>query len=758
MSEDSLQTDVFDLLNRLRSEDELNSLLSSLGYSFVPRNDDGRRIVWNSWTDPAREALAERPQKLFRAGSGGEFGVAYCRLKGDSLLVGQERRVISQLQGKNNFTRGLFVFSNEDKTRWHFVNVRHEAGEDRRSLQRRITVGPEERLRTASERIAKMRLGTGAARMSALEIQNVHNDAFDVEQVTKKFFDDYTEVYFDLQDDLIEQTGDRRWAHDYSLQFVNRMMFLYFVQRKRWLGDDPEFMKGFWNAYRLSDEAADTFFDDWLKVLFFESFNGRFHGGHRHFPAEIRSVLATAPYLNGGLFTENELDQRHSFEISDYRFEKVLNLLEHYNFTISEDSPLDQEVAVDPEMIGKVYESLVNVEENAADERSAAGIFYTPRTEIDLMCRLTVVDHLANHLGESRKNLLYEVVFAIEPEDKDAADRQVAEEGFWPELDSRLREITVVDPACGSGSFLVGMLQVLDDLQERAARQLERVEDSYDRRKRIIGQSLYGVDVMDWAVRVAELRLWLSLIVDAGFDREELHLRDEPLLPHFTFKLRPGDGLVQEVGGINLGHMRSDLATSQALRRKITTLKNEKLKFYNNDPDRRFTTADQLRQEERRLFLEILDTRRQEIGNKIADLNHRIANPREELQLDGMAESKNRQLDLQTAALEAEVDQLQDELDRTTRARQAIRPDTPVPFVWDIAFVEVFEGEDRGFDIVVGNPPYVEQTKIADPRLAPEEVTTTNKKKYKEKWVCPVCTDSLPLSHSTSSHSSFLVL
>lgn len=93
-----------------------------------------------------------------------------------------------------------FVFSNEDKDRWHFVNVRHEAGEDRRSLQRRITVGPEERLRTASERIAKMRLGAGAARMSALESQNLHNDAFDVGQGTKKLFDDYTRIYFDLQE------------------------------------------------------------------------------------------------------------------------------------------------------------------------------------------------------------------------------------------------------------------------------------------------------------------------------------------------------------------------------------------------------------------------------------------------------------------------------------------------------------------------------------------------------------------------------
>jgi hypothetical protein len=106
----------------------------------------------------------------------------------------------SQLQSKNNFARGLFVFSNEVRDRWHFVNVRHEAGEDHRSIRRRMTVGPEERLRTASERIAKMRLGAGAARTSALEIQNLHNDALDVEQITKRFFDDYTKAHFDLQE------------------------------------------------------------------------------------------------------------------------------------------------------------------------------------------------------------------------------------------------------------------------------------------------------------------------------------------------------------------------------------------------------------------------------------------------------------------------------------------------------------------------------------------------------------------------------
>ena len=84
-------------------------------------------------------------------------------------------------------------------------------------------------------------------------------------------------------------------------------MFLYFIQRKRWLGEDTEFLRSFWESYQAAQcQSADSFVDRWLNVLFFEAFNNKFHGGHRHFPDQIREALALAPYLNGGLFTEND--------------------------------------------------------------------------------------------------------------------------------------------------------------------------------------------------------------------------------------------------------------------------------------------------------------------------------------------------------------------------------------------------------------------------------------------------------------------
>jgi len=101
-------------------------------------------------------------------------------------------------------------------------------------------------------------------------------------------------------------------------------------------------------------------------------------------------------------------------------------------------------------MIGKVYESLVNVS-TELDTRGDAGIFYTPRTEIDLMCRLSLVDNLANHLGEDKKNLFYELVFALVPDEKEEADRKITAAELWVPIEQQLQTLTVLDPPVGPG-------------------------------------------------------------------------------------------------------------------------------------------------------------------------------------------------------------------------------------------------------------------------------------------------------------------
>ena len=423
-----------------------------------------------------------------------------------------------------------------------------------------------------------------------------------------------------------------------------------------------------------------------------------------------------------------------------------MNFLEKYNFTIAEDSPLDQEVAVDPEMIGKVYESLVNVSDEE-DEQGDAGIFYTQRTEIDLMCRLALVDNLTNHLGEEHKNLLYEVLFAFNPDDKAEADGKFTETQLWEHLDTTLKELAVVDPACGSGSFLVGLLHILNDLRDRANRGLGREEFSFDRKKDIIGQNLYGVDVKEWACHVAELRLWLALIIDAEFSREELHARSEPLLPHFSFNIRCGDSLVQEIGGMNLAMLRDAFSgMPRALKGRITRLKKAKLQFFNNDSDCPYRSEKELQHEELQLFRELIDTRTTNIGEQIDNLQQQIDGPRErQMRLDGTVEERtDRQLELQAMEWRKQIETLTEDLDRLKEARSALVNARGVPFVWDIAFVEIFIGEKGGFDIVIGNPPYVRQESISLIRKSRVKGghRPINKKAYKAE-TCPLGLSSL---------------
>lgn len=730
MARKELQQSVLDLLKNFRGLEPLKELFwSELNYQRI-----NQPLSRRGWTDTAAESLAEDPLLFAGGGENNDFHIIYARLKSDRLSLSQERPVASRLLRDHPYA--LFVFSNVSQDRWHFTNIKYETLTEKRRRFRRITVSPEERLRTASERLSMLDLGEMGGDLfglSPLTIQKRHDEAFDVEAVTKQFFNEYQYVFKNLQKDLCDQTGDKSWSHDYSLQFLNRCMFLYFVQRKGWLGEDREFLRTFWESYRAVEQPPNSFVNKWIKVLFFEAFNRKFHGGHRHFPEKIKNTLSRAPFLNGGLFSENELDTRYDFLITDNRFGEVFQFLERYNFTIAEDSPLDQEVAVDPEVIGKVYESLVNISEEA-DERGDAGIFYTPRTEIDLMCRLSLVDHLSNHLGDENRSLLYQLVFALEPDEKNDADKAFSRANLWPALNRHLREITVLDPACGSGSFLVGMLHILDDLQERANYHLNIKETPYERKKRIIGQSLYGVDVMDWACHVAELRLWLALVVDAELTGEELHLRRDPLLPHFTFKIRSGDSLVQEVGGINFGHLRQGRDIPKEIQARITKLKAEKLKFYNNDPGCQFKSADQVKREELRLFQDILEIRRHKIQEEIKALRRKIEGPiQRQMRLDGKIEGKPRQVELDAVKWQKQIEVLSTELGRIDSVRESLKPKAEIPFVWDIAFVEIFESEKGGFDIVLGNPPYVRQENISDPRLPREKVITENKKEYKSK-------------------------
>ncbi len=328
------------------------------------------------------------------------------------------------------------------------------------------------------------------------------------------------------------------------------------------------------------------------------------------------------------------------------------------------------------------------------------------------MCRLALVDVLTNHLGGHLKPLFYDAIFAYDPADKERADRAMADQNLWPKLNDLLRTMTICDPACGSGSFLVGMLLVLDDLQARANAQLGIEETPYERRRRIIGEQLYGVDVMDWAVHTAELRLWLQLVIETDLEPAELKFR--PLLPNLSFKVRCGDSLVQEIGGINfnLHHDRTLIKDIPShLKGRLTQLKGKKLRFYQGEAGLR--EAD-LKAEELAIFRDILTHKRIGLQKAIAALTRKIESRMKQAEFAGMERPKQERLKLEEAS-RAERDEKQADLGRVEQALEALKKTKNGPFVWDIAFVEILEGDRAGFDIVIGNPPYVRQEMIAPP-------------------------------------------
>ncbi|MBP6965486.1 MAG: Eco57I restriction-modification methylase domain-containing protein [Armatimonadetes bacterium] len=548
--------------------------------------------------------------------------------------------------------------------------------------------------------------------------------AWNVQQVTVRFFLTFKERFRKFFGYFRKQGAEAKWAHDFTLQTFSRIIFLYFIQKKPgpdgryWLGNDKNFLSSFLEAYNDSASPKDTFYSDWLSVLFFGAFNGSPTASlskyRSRFPESVLDALASAPYLNGGLFTETDLDSELASTIPDALVKEYLEFLDSYNFTVAETTPLDVEVAVDPEMLGRIYESMVNIEtedgEEFFDERATAGIFYTPRVEIDMMCRLAVVDWLCNHLGEERRSLFYRTIFASALAEKADADREMMENGLWGTVDSLLRDITVVDPACGSGSFLVGMLLVLDDLRARANQILGERQLAHTRRKDIIERSLYGVDCKEWAVRMAELRLWLQLVVETDLTQSELV--DSPLLPNLSFKVRVGDSLVQDIGKVNLCLHHSHRRLSPGLSGRLERLKGAKRQFFRNEPSHLFPNKEHLEAEELSLFQAILLERQTAVRQEIQRIDTEKLGGKQATLEGGIVDSVSEK---DRAVLEERKQTLSDELDQLVTARDALSRAQSPPFAWDIAFAEVFEIGNRGFDIVVGNPPYVRQEKITDP-------------------------------------------
>lgn len=459
--------------------------------------------------------------------------------------------------------------------------------------------------------------------------------AFDVEAVTDQFFADYQRVFAQVENAIEgipeSETETRRL---YTQRLFNRLMFLRFIEKKGWLtyNGDRNYLRALFNAVNatpliggaggLEDvddtplirgawglEHSENFLNDRLYWAFFHGL-----GNAGDLPEESAVAIerrGEVPFLNGGLFEMKEYDTRNAVHIPNDKFAEILELFERYNFTVTESTPLDIEVAVDPEMLGKVFEELVT-------SREETGSYYTPRPVSSFMCRESLKICLQNKTDETEECLQAFI------EDGDATAIRNPEKVL-----QILQNLRVCDPACGSGAYLLGMMSELLRLRE-ALFQSNQIDSAtvYQRKLDIIQQNLYGVDKDDFATNIAMLRLWLSLAVDYEDDTPEP-------LPNLDYKVATGDSLTGPAP---------------------------------QPPDEQASLEEQLIQQ---------------IQECQADFMVTYVDP-----------DKNR--------LRDEIAELKGQLQGWQAGKDV--------FVWQVEFPEVFQ--EGGFDIVIGNPPYVRQELI----------------------------------------------
>jgi hypothetical protein len=528
-------------------------------------------------------------------------------------------------------------------------------------------------------------------------------DAFSVDKVSDVFYQEFEKEYHNLQAGIShlyqrEVTEDQK--SNFALLFVLRIIFLGFVQKKGWLGDNPNFIKDFIKSYDPSQHPQGIY-QDLLCPLFFTALNSAPSAkntyGFPNISEPFKSQLVSAPYLNGGLFRKHQDYDTDALIISNEAIEHFTGFLFSYNFTLEENTLYDEELELNPEFLGIIFEKLINKE---------YGAIYTPRQEVDFMCRIALVKYLQqNSLPSISLENLYKLFF---PEYGDESEQTA---GDFTELEAKdllnkLETVSVCDPAIGSGAFAVGMLNVIDEIECSIYHNFlpgASIDSPYERKKRIIFQSLYGVEVKQWAVWITQLRLWITLLIEA---EDSFKHSEEPLLPSFDFKIRQGDSLIQMLGN-NPFPISGEGIISTGTKKKIAALMKLKTEyFFNKCP----LKLHEIEQTQTKLYTDILSDRKKELTAKL----HRYENAgKQEVQTSFLEGSYQSEIELTSREQEQKISELKFQISQIDHEIHQLGKHN-LPFIWRIDFPEIFM-QKGGFDIVIGNPPYVAQEDISDP-------------------------------------------
>ena len=400
--------------------------------------------------------------------------------------------------------------------------------------------------KTPLERLEKV-----AAKAGRFKLEDLR-DAFSVDALSKEFFDEYHRHYDRILKTTVEliskdptlYSGLSKLFADYIKKMMGRIVFLHFLQKKGWLNGNSEFLKNLFFMQPF-DRRAD-FLEQVLEPLFFGIFNTEPQNREKLFRDEGWDVQLLEqwkglPYLNGGLFERDSMDTA-KLKLPATLFERLFEFMASYNFTVDENDPDDADIGVDPEMLGKIFESLL-------EDNKAKGAFYTPKEIVRYMCKESLIAYLETKVSDNASEML----------DSKQSIRTFVEHHELPEelepyrevLDAALREVKICDPAIGSGAFPMGLLNELWRCREAIEETSSRVE----LKKEIIENNIYGVDIEKGAIDIARLRFWLSIVVDAE--------KPEPL-PNFDYKFMQGNSLIESFEGFDLSRISSRLRGGQS--------------------------------------------------------------------------------------------------------------------------------------------------------------------------------------------------
>ena len=504
-----------------------------------------------------------------------------------------------------------------------------------------------------------------ALQRKGISFENI-KDAFSVEALSKEFFDEYREHYADIVEYItgkryvkekgkwVEKTihepcheifdqfaavykDPEKTVRDYIKKLMGRLVFLQFLQKKGWMGvpanrrdwtgGDARFLQNKFNE--LADK--DNFIDGFLEPLFNDLNTNRQNRGDLASSKVGKDIKI--PFLNGGLFQLDEEDCSQ-IRLPQHLLGDVLDFFERYNFTIDENDPNDAQIGVDPEMLGRVFENLL-------EDNKDKGAFYTPKEIVQYMCQESLIAYLQTGIeDETDKESIRQFVLTHEAEHLGSMAEDIS---------IKLLNVKICDPAIGSGAFPMGLLRQLYLCQCAIHPELEE-KNAADIKRHIIQNNIYGVDIEKGAVDIARLRFWLSLIVDEETPR---------FLPNLDFKIMQGNSLLEQYKGVDLSKMTT-LSTEQGEGTQLTWFDKE------------------------------LDILRFDLREKLNEYYNCSDHQRKEQLKQKIIDNVKQQLCEQSINVDF------GDLDLSANDQFTL---------WHTWFYDVFS--QGGFDIVIGNPPYV---------------------------------------------------